>query len=43
MANVTHMSNPGREVSAVSAHYFVGNALNALKLCKKCAEFAEMR
>ena len=30
---------PGRDVSAVSAHYFVRNALKA---CKKCAECAQI-
>ena len=33
-------SFPGWDVSVVSAHYFVRNALNALKLCKKCTECA---
>ena len=32
---VSRQGSPGRDVSAVSAQYFVGNALKVLKLCKK--------
>ena len=32
----------GRDVSTVSVHFVVRNALNTLKICKKCAE-AEKR
>ena len=30
--------NPGRDVSAVLAHYFITNALNLYKKCTECAE-----
>ena len=41
LSEFVHFAIPGRDVSAVSAHYSV-KALNALKLCKKCAECAEL-
>ena len=33
--NILLLSNPGRDVNSVSAHFDVRNALNALQICKR--------